>query len=188
MAESDPEDRRSAVASEGALEALRALHASVDRRVVPLAARHADRLQCRRGCHGCCADDLTVFDVEAERIRRAHPRLLRAGRAHLPGACAFLGDSGECRIYDDRPYVCRTQGLPLRWLEEDASGEIREQRDICELNAEGPALGGLEEADCWWIGPVELELGGLQEQFASDGEARRVALRSLFAARDLQVL
>ena len=113
--------------------------------------------------------------MEAERIRRAHPELLRAGRPHPPGACALLGDAGECRVYADRPYVCRTQGLPLRWLEEAGV----EQRDICPLNAEGEPLETLPEADCWTLGPSEERLRRIQA--AADGGAlRRVALRSLF--------
>ena len=45
------------------------IHAEVDRRAEALAELHRDRLQCRRGCHDCCVDGLTVFEVEAERIR-----------------------------------------------------------------------------------------------------------------------
>ena len=42
-------------------------------------------------------------------------------------ACPNLSDSGECMIYDSRPLVCRTFGLPLR--EQD-----RYIGDVCELN------------------------------------------------------
>jgi hypothetical protein len=160
--------------------ALRALHADVDRAAGVLAARHRARLRCGRGCHACCSDDLSVFEVEAERIRASHPELLRAGRPHAPGACAFLGDAGECRVYADRPYVCRTQGLPLRWLEEAEDGGA-ERRDICPLNAEGEPLETLPAADCFTLGPSEERLRRIQG--ALDGGAlRRVALRSLFRA------
>ena len=42
-------------------------------------------------------------------------------------ACPALSESGECQIYEARPLVCRTFGLPLR------EGE-RYVGDICELN------------------------------------------------------
>lgn len=42
-------------------------------------------------------------------------------------ACPALSESGECQIYESRPLVCRTFGLPLR------EGE-RYVGDICELN------------------------------------------------------
>ena len=94
------------------------LHAAVDRDAGRLHLLHAERLHCRRGCSACCVDDLTVFAVEAAPIRRNHAELLTHGVAHAEGACAFLDDEGACRIYAERPYVCRTQGLPLRWVEE----------------------------------------------------------------------
>ena len=101
-----------------ALAEVTVLHDNVDAQVKPLVAFHAERLQCRRGCNACCVDDLTVFDVEAERIR-THCSDVLASEPHPTGACAFLDGDGACRIYADRPYVCRTQGLPLRWFAED---------------------------------------------------------------------
>lgn len=157
-----------------------ALHAEIDARVRPLAERHRARLRCGLGCNACCIDDLTVFEVEAARIVAGHASLLREGLPHPPGACAFLGEAGECRIYDARPQVCRTQGLPLRWLAEDASGEIVERRSICELNAAGAPLDALAEDDCWQLGPFEERLIRLQAERDGVGE-RRIGLRSLFA-------
>jgi len=124
-------------------------------------------------------DDLTVLPIEAELIRSRHGTLLREGIPHAPGKCAFLGDEGECRIYPDRPYICRTQGLPLRWFSEDRAGEIRERRAICPLNDEGPPLESLPEESCWLIGPVELELANLQAE-TRDPDESRVTLRGLF--------
>ena len=159
--------------------ALRALHDEVDRAGAALAARHRERLRCGRGCHACCVDGLTGFEVEAERIRSRHSELLREGTPHAPGACAFLGDAGECRVYAERPYVCRTQGLPLRWLEEDEHDAGVERRDICPLNEAGEPLEALPEQDCWTMGPYEERLRLIQE--AQDGGAgRRVGLRALF--------
>ena len=159
---------------------LQALHREIDEEAGELASRHAARLTCARGCSDCCRDGLTVFAVEAERIRRHHPRLLAEGTAHEPGACAFLDGEGACRIYQDRPYVCRTQGLPLRWLEPDPAGGGVEYRDICPLNEEGPPLEGLPEGDLWTLGPTEGRLAALQEAW-SEGRLERVALRDLFA-------
>ena len=44
-------------------------------------------------------------------------------------ACPALSDAGECMIYDSRPLVCRTFGLPLRDRE-------RYIGDVCDLNFE----------------------------------------------------
>ena len=153
------------------------LHAVVDELVAPLLERHRGRLACRLGCTGCCGDDLTVFEVEAELIRRHHGEVLASAPAPR-GRCAFLDAHGACRIYPNRPYVCRTQGLPLRWLEEIA-GEIVEQRDICPLNEAGEPVEALPVEDCWALGPVEHRLATIQERL-DGGQGRRVALRDLF--------
>ena len=148
------------------------LHAEVDSRAAALAATHGAKLQCRRGCSACCVDEITVFEVEADRIRAAAAPLLAAGEPHPAGRCAFLGAEGECRIYAVRPYVCRTQGLPLRWIDEEAEAEYR---DVCELN-EAVAVTELEPEECWTIGEVEARLREMNE-----GRGR-VGLRDLFAS------
>jgi hypothetical protein len=153
---------------------VRRLHDVVDELATAVAARHGDRLNCARGCADCCVDDLTVFAVEADRIAREFPEVLRE-RPHPVGACAFLDARGACRVYAARPYVCRTQGLPLRYR--GAEGD--ELRDICPLNAPGEPLSSLPADACWDVGPFEARLAGLQDR-CDDGARARVALRSMF--------
>jgi Fe-S-cluster containining protein len=152
---------------------LAVLHSEVDSRAAAIAERHAGKLECRRSCFGCCVDGITVFEVEAERIRSKAAQLLASGAPHPPGRCAFLGAEGECRIYEVRPYVCRTQGLPLRWLDHEAEAEYR---DICELNEAVP-LTAIPPEDCWTLGEVEEQLARL------NGGRGRVGLRDLFASK-----
>ena len=161
-----------------AIAAVLRLHADIDRRAGALHAHHAARLQCLRGCASCCVDDLTVFEVEAEVIRaRAGNVLLEP--PHPAGACAFLDADGACRIYPHRPYVCRTQGLPLRWIDFDHPEAGGEQRDICPLNESNEPIEALPADACWELGPTEGQLAGIQA--AHDGGVlRRVRLRSLF--------
>lgn len=154
-------------------EALRALYDEVDERAASLEAVHEARLNCRRGCADCCVDELTVFALEADNIQSRHAAVL-ADAPRRPGACAFLDEAGGCRIYVDRPYVCRTQGLPLRWEEDDA-----EYRDICPLNEEGPPLVQIGAEQCFTLGPFEGRLAELMRQYGG-GRMTRVALRDLF--------
>jgi hypothetical protein len=107
--------------------------------------------------------------------------LLSGAAPHPVGRCAFLDGRGRCRVYGDRPYVCRTQGLPLRWLGDDEVGRTVEFRDICPLNASpGPPVESLTQEDCWTIGPVESDLARIQIEFS--GNLRRLRLRDLFGA------
>ncbi|MBN1944768.1 MAG: YkgJ family cysteine cluster protein [Bradymonadales bacterium] len=165
-----------------ALTELDRLYGEVDRLAARLVEFHGARLLCRRGCHACCADELTVFEVEAESIRQHTASLLETELPHPTGHCAFLDGEGACRIYSHRPYVCRTQGLPLRWFQESDTGALVEYRDICPLNDGAPPLEELPESACWLIGPFEARLAGLQ-RLLDGGALRRLPLRSLFAGR-----
>lgn len=184
------------------------LHDVVDELAAAVAERSRDRLACRAGCSGCCADGLTVFVIEAARIARAHEALLAHEAPGPEGGCAFLDGEGRCRVYAERPYVCRTQGLPLRWIERvgpsaahvapgepegdesegnagDHAGdgdafELVEARDICPLNEDGgPPLEALPAEALFTLGPFEERLAGMQAR-ADGGVGRRVPLRALF--------
>jgi len=95
------------------------------------AAREKGGIVCAMGCTACCQVDLTVFTVEAKNIAKAFSRLgqrtrAAARRRALKGRhCAMLDSRGRCVIYEARPLICRTHGLPLL-----ISGEV----DHCPLN------------------------------------------------------
>jgi len=162
------------------LDAIERIHTDVELQARMLSRRHAERLQCRLGCSACCKDDLTVFEVEAELIAARHPEVLKQA-PHPAGACAFLNSEGSCRVYASRPYVCRTQGLPLRWIDrvlaDDGVMEVFEYRDICHLNDIDPPIEILDASDFWTIGPTEERLIALQE---TQDDQKRISLRSLF--------
>ena len=164
---------------------LTALHREVDDRAARLIAALPGPLVCQRGCVDCCIDDLTVFSLEADLIRHHHQALLASATAHPVGACAFLGADGGCRIYRQRPYVCRTQGLPLRWQAENEAGQVVEMRDICPLNE--PALDStlveLAPQHCWQLGEFEGRLASLAAEAQGEFVAVRESLRGLFAER-----
>ena len=165
------------------LRKLEAIHQEVDGLAASLSAALGERLVCHRGCCDCCQDDLTVFEIEAELIKSHCSDLLREEPPASAGRCAFLDEDGACRIYRWRPYVCRTQGLPLRWFEGD--DESVEGRDICPLNAEaiaarGEVLAEFPVENCWTLGPWEGKLASLQAEASVRFEPTRVSLRSLF--------
>jgi uncharacterized protein len=161
------------------VDALQRLYEQVEQRVRELCSLHASRLVCRKGCHNCCVDGLTIFEIEAENIRQHHADLLLVDDPHPQGACVFLDRAGACRIYEHRPYVCRTQGLPLRWIDTLPDRTPVEMRDICPLNGQGEPLESLPEGACWTIGPFEGALARMQAK-VDGGALRRVPLRAMF--------
>jgi hypothetical protein len=112
---------------------------------------------------------MTVFDVEAKRIRRNHAELLTTGQPHAHGACAFLDADKSCRIYHDRPYICRNHGLPLRWDDHEQEAEMR---DICPLNDDGSDwLVSLPKEELFELGPTDNRLAALQLDVDGDSSA-----------------
>jgi Fe-S-cluster containining protein len=82
-------------------------------------------IQCRRGCDHCCRVPVEIWPHEAallvESARAAgiaidQARLERQSRYSIDDwqrqpaedrACIFLGDEGQCQVYDVRPNACR---------------------------------------------------------------------------------
>jgi hypothetical protein len=100
----------------------RALVAKVDDFGAKVRAERAGDMRCAPGCAACCEVSLTVCATEAEPIRRALAALPAEARERIAlraaaddeARCVMLED-GRCAVYDARPLVCRTQGLPLAY-------------------------------------------------------------------------
>jgi len=91
----------------------------VDAFFVRVAERHGTDMQCATGCSDCCHVRLTITGVEAAAIRDEVAQWPRARRRGLVAGgptdrCAALDPAGRCKIYDARPLVCRSHGVPIR--------------------------------------------------------------------------
>jgi len=139
-----------------------ALVAKVDAFAQAVAARRAEDVRCRAGCSACCEVELSVCGVEAARIAHAlvcldGPTRARIGaRAGRRGRCVMLEDDGRCAVYEARPLVCRTQGLPLAYPEGTlpvatvrARGGADREITFCPLNfeARGPDAADVLDAE-----------------------------------------
>ena len=92
------------------------LQAKIDGFFARVEARHGGDMQCQTGCSDCCHVRLTITAVEADAIRaHAGGRPLEVNAD--PGLCAALDANGRCQIYDARPVVCRSHGVPIRMHE-----------------------------------------------------------------------
>jgi uncharacterized protein len=109
---------------------------------------YARHLVCRAGCSQCCHHHLSVFAVEAEAVRQAIAALpaseqqqvkqqaretMAQEARELPVKCPLLVND-RCAIYESRPVICRTQGLPLLLAVENGEAEV----DFCPLNFTAP--------------------------------------------------
>lgn len=95
-------------------------------------------ITCREGCSHCCRH-ISLFPVEALSIalalrqsqpeKSSHIRELAA--AATMDKCPLL-DNGRCLLYEARPIICRTHGLPLLTIRK-GEGVL----DFCPLNFNG---------------------------------------------------
>lgn len=123
------------------LQNYRLLVERVDRFWERVVERYADHLACGKGCDACC----THFGVSAVEgvalalavnvLPQAEAQLIRerAHRANGGEDCPLLGER-TCLLYDKRPIICRSQGLPLLITEGDS-----QRIDHCPLNFAGVA-------------------------------------------------
>lgn len=122
-------------------QALVVLRARVDEHFAGAMRRSPGAMKCRAGCDQCCHVRLSVFAIEADRISRALSDLARFDstlrnrirrQADDPDhgkSCPMLVD-GACAIYEDRPLICRSHGLPVATTSPQGKTEIRG----CPLN------------------------------------------------------
>jgi len=109
--------------------------------------------QCRPGCSGCC-QLLTVCGLEAVALLKSGLLLGNAGQAAAgDGLCCLLRDN-RCLVYEQRPLICRTHGLPL------VSSTLTEgEVDCCPLNL--PALAGVVELEADLVLDLDRLTGNL---------------------------
>ncbi len=144
------------------------LLSDVDLMAERLTERYRSHIACRAGCCACCRHDLSVFEVEAVSVRAALSALpemvweqvcrqahdVQAHQARGEGVVCPLLVNGCCAIYEARPVICRTQGLPLLYAAEDGTQEV----DFCPLNFTG--TGTIEELDADHL--VQLDVFNLK--------------------------
>lgn len=112
------------------------LVARVDELCQQIENRLAGHLACKSGCSSCCLE-ITIFPVEADALKHAFnelPELDKENiRRHLEAvplseSCCLLKDDC-CLLYQSRPIICRTHGLPILYREDNV-----QKVDCCPKN------------------------------------------------------
>lgn len=140
------------------------LRAKVDKRGEELTTQHGKQLKCRKGCDSCC-ESINVFPIEFYAIQNA----LKEQKIALPKrkfnrfrkSCMFLVD-GACSIYQVRPFICRTQGLPLMY--QNMNGEGYEVSH-CQLNFKGVDITSFTVENTMFMPDFNSQLFMLNKEF-----------------------
>jgi uncharacterized protein len=118
------------------LENYKQLITRVDALSRAIEASLGEKITCTEGCSSCCIS-ITVFPVEAAAMREALEKLpeLQSDkiRRHIAEhaddeSCPLLLHN-RCMLYEARPIICRTHGLPIIYTKD---GQL--SSDCCPLN------------------------------------------------------
>ena len=155
---------------------------SLDAEIMRVAKLHGATLSCGPGCASCCLA-FSVLPIEAACMREAIGALPSTSRDRLKRnlqgdnqRCPLLIDD-LCAIYPARPVICRTQGLPLAYVDEE-----REAIEVsaCALNF--PDDHGFTPEDLLFMDQFNLRLSELNQAWCSSRNldpGKRIHLREL---------
>ncbi len=115
-----------------------ALRIKVQEKTQEIEQRNQADILCKKGCSGCCRSGLSVSPIEFDFISsfltespEALKEALDAERdlRKSPESCGFLTLSGSCSIYEVRPIICMSHGIPIQ-----ARIDEQIQKSVCPLN------------------------------------------------------
>jgi Fe-S-cluster containining protein len=128
-----------------------ALRNKVAQKTAEIVERNSSRVMCKKGCHGCCRSGLSVSPIEFHfisshlkqkpEILESLTSVLKRDKSDLPQSgesCDFLTSEGSCSIYEARPIICMSHGVPIYAKTADST-----VKSVCPLNF----TDGLEQLD-----------------------------------------
>ncbi len=119
---------------------------------------HTKQMQCKEGCSSCC-ESISVFEVEFDTIQQQ----IKASNIKLPKPlflqrftkrCRFLVNN-RCSIYEYRPIICRTQGLPILYRSMNSNDY---ELSVCQLNFKGVKLNSFNDENALMMSPLNTKL------------------------------
>jgi len=167
------------------------LFAKVDAFFTRASAVHGPRITCHAGCADCCRRRFSVTSLEASALTEALAALPADRRGELaararegdPEVCPALDPDGRCAVYEARPLICRTHGLPLRFPPPQGSRSLP-VLDACPKNFAGEALTKLDPTTVLDQGTLSTVLGALDAAFSDEqgrGRGERIEIADVLA-------
>lgn len=154
----------------------------VDALCANIASALAEQITCSAGCSSCCTS-ITVFPVEAAAMREALVKLpsqkadeiRRHVLEHADGERCPLLNQDHCLLYDARPIICRTHGLPIVYTLDE-----QHKSDCCPLNlTETASLSGSHVVDIDKLNTLLVAVNSIYlSQTESDENDERISIAS----------
>ena len=145
----------------------RQLLQQVDKWTAEMVQRYKPHLACRKGCDLCCQRKFSISGVEAYNVAalfRQLPAAVQRAVRKRKSSCTFLVD-GACTVYEARPVICRTYGLPSLHRNEKTEAEI----SWCELNfTDVPADFGFQADGIIDLDTLNAKVAGVNKLFLKE--------------------
>jgi Fe-S-cluster containining protein len=148
-----------------------ALLNKVDKFSSQIIEKYRKHISCGYGCSDCCQQKLNLLPLEYSFLREGFaclPESMKKGVRNRAAqglgdytSCLLL-DQGACLLYERRPILCRTHGLPLFIMEEDKA-----RRDCCPKNFTSYCLELLHQTDFLHLERLNILLITVNRVFAS---------------------
>ena len=157
------------------------LRKEVDFHCEKLAESHYEHLKCAPGCHKCCMD-FSIFPVEFFSIMKENEnKQVNIRKIADEGECWFL-TKGLCSIYESRPLICRTHGLPLMSM-----GEDDWELSYCELNFTSGKIPDFGESNTFPQDLYNSKLYLINREFVKSVEDKRYSETDLLSLKELAI-
>jgi Fe-S-cluster containining protein len=155
------------------------LRGEVDLLCERLAEAHNEHLNCKPGCHKCCID-FSIFPIEFFSILKENEnKKVNVRNVAGESECLFLND-GLCSIYESRPLICRTHGLPMLSM-----GEDEWELSYCELNFTSGELPEFGESNTFPQDLYNSKLFLINREFVNSNKDKRYSETDLLSLKEL---
>ena len=160
-----------------------ALQNSLDTRISELETIHTKHLMCKNKCAECCMS-FRILPIEFYAIsHEIQTKSIEFAENIAPEKCKFLIQN-SCSIYAFRPFICRTQGLPNVYFNEDQEAW---DLSICELNFTNVPNEYFTEDNCLNMDAFNTELFELNQQFIEENPSLGYSPTDLIDINDLKI-
>ncbi len=154
----------------------------IDNHSKALEKEHSDAMVCKAGCDMCCMD-YSIFPIEFYSILNdiksagLYPETTEVQDENV---CVFLNNH-VCTIYEQRPVICRTHGLPLLFMNDDSEWEL----SVCDLNFTKFDFGRFTLENTFPQDKYNSKLYLLNKKFISEFEEKQYSEFDLIPIKEL---
>ncbi len=154
----------------------------IDNHSKALEKEHSDEMVCKAGCDMCCMD-YSIFPIEFYSILNdiksagLHPETTEVQNENV---CVFLKNH-VCTIYEQRPVICRTHGLPLLFMNDDSEWEL----SVCDLNFTEFDFGNFSLENTFPQDKYNSKLFLLNKKFISEFDKKKYSEFDLIPIKEL---